>query len=212
METKYREEQSKHQDPDTINENTLSDMRDLKNKLNENDIFLRIHARWCGHCKHLSPIWNKLVNEIEKNKSVFKGLLLESIEDNNLKDNDDKFKFPELMDYVKGFPTLLYIKKGTFNDYNDSKQVIYEYKGSRDNVQDFINFIKEQLYEKKQMKTNSKSIKTKYGKKTIHMSGGGKSKYKRKTNKGKYKNKGKLIRFKKKNKSKSKSKKNTRKK
>lgn len=200
MKTKYKEKQNNDEVTDVIHvihkKTTLSNMEDLKTKMKNKDVFLRIHADWCGHCKHLSPIWNEFASYIEQNKSDFKDLLLESIEETNLKENN---KFPELMEYVRGFPTLLYIKKGTFN-ISDLKKGAYEYKGSRNNMQDFINFVKEQ------MKTDSESRKSE----KTHMSGGGgRSRHKRKTNKRKtnkrkHKNKVKTFHFKRRYKSKSK--------
>jgi len=64
------------------------------------DVFVEFYAPWCGHCKRLTPIWDKL-------SGVFKGdsnVVIASLDADAHKDLGSKYG-------VTGFPTLIYFSK-----------------------------------------------------------------------------------------------------
>jgi len=64
------------------------------------DVFVEFYAPWCGHCKRLTPIWEKLAG-------VFKGdsnVVIASLDADAHKDLGSKYG-------VTGFPTLIYYPK-----------------------------------------------------------------------------------------------------
>jgi len=77
---------------------------------------VEFYAPWCGHCKHLAPIWSELATKATVNVAKV-----------------DCTVEKELMSRfgIKGFPTIKFIKDGK----------VYDYKGAR-GVDDFITFSK----------------------------------------------------------------------
>jgi len=84
--------------------------------------FVRVHARWCGHCQELEPIWDELKEWHKKNiknkKSPLDSLLLLSVEDTDLQPVQEKY--PEMKS--KGYPTLMMVRNG---------KVMNEFQGPR---------------------------------------------------------------------------------
>lgn len=74
--------------------------------------FVRVHARWCGHCQELEPVWSELKEWHEKNiknkKSPLESILLLSVEDTELA--RAKEKYPEL--HADGYPSLMMVRNG----------------------------------------------------------------------------------------------------
>jgi len=64
------------------------------------NVFVEFYAPWCGHCKRLTPIWEKLAG-IFKNE---KDLVIANIDADAHKDIGSKYG-------VSGFPTLIYYSK-----------------------------------------------------------------------------------------------------
>lgn len=88
----------------------------------ENDVFLELYATWCGHCKKLAPIWEKLG---EKYADI-KGITIAQME---ATEND----LPPSASYqVSGFPTLKLIKAKT--------NEVVDYNGDR-SLEDMIEFL-----------------------------------------------------------------------
>lgn len=81
--------------------------------IKNNDVFVKLYAPWCGHCKKLAPIWDELAS-----KSPVK------IAKYDVTANDH----PDIK--VEGFPTLRYYKNG--------KPI--EYKGAR-TLDDLLSFV-----------------------------------------------------------------------
>jgi len=85
------------------------------------DVFVEFYAPWCGHCKRLAPIWEKLA-------SIYKyetGVAIASVDADAHKDLGSRYD-------VSGFPTLIYFSK-------DNKKG-EKYNGGRE-LADFIEHI-----------------------------------------------------------------------
>merc|ERR1719238_611836 len=75
------------------------------------DVFVEFYAPWCGHCKSLAPVWEKLAAEFDKNEDVIIAKI------------DSTANEVEGVQ-VSGFPTLKLFKKGT--------NEVVEYNGARE--------------------------------------------------------------------------------
>merc|ERR1712133_101559 len=75
------------------------------------DVFVEFYAPWCGHCKSLAPVWDKLGEEFEKDDNV---VIAKMDATANEADGVN----------VKSFPTLKLWKKDT--------NKLVDYSGARD--------------------------------------------------------------------------------
>ena len=126
---------------DNDNDNNIIELTDDNN--NEDDInnisvklpsLILFHAEWCGHCKALMPIWNKLKAMIEKNT-----INLVKISCVKKQEQCNKMKF------IKGYPTIIFVPivKTLNNDDNlQNKMIIYNGERTADSI---IKFIKDNL-------------------------------------------------------------------
>nr|GMD48323.1 probable protein disulfide-isomerase A6 [Ipomoea batatas] len=92
--------------------------------LNEKkDVLVEFYAPWCGHCKHLAPIYEKVAAAFKLDEDV----VIANCDADKHKDIAEKYG-------VSGYPTLKFFPKG-----NKAGE---EYEGGRD-LDDFVNFINE---------------------------------------------------------------------
>jgi len=64
------------------------------------DVFVEFYAPWCGHCKRLVPIWDKLSSVFKNDKDV----VIANLDADSHKDLATKYG-------VSGFPTLFFFAK-----------------------------------------------------------------------------------------------------
>jgi len=92
---------------------------------NDADVFIEFYAPWCGHCKKLTPTWNKLAADFKKAGSNVVFAKMDATA------NDA----PE---GVEGFPTL-YFKKGSNKARALDAEFLYKGDRKRASLISFIN-------------------------------------------------------------------------
>merc|ERR1712176_701358 len=87
----------------------------------EKDVLVEFYAPWCGHCKQLAPIWDKLGEKYADNENIVIAKM-----------DSTANELEEVK--VQGFPTIKLFKKGT--------NEIVDYNGDR-TVEGFSKFLEE---------------------------------------------------------------------
>ncbi|EPS61150.1 protein disulfide-isomerase, partial [Genlisea aurea] len=87
------------------------------------DVLIEFYAPWCGHCKNLAPVYEKVATAFKQEE----GVVIANVDADNHKDLAEKYG-------VSGFPTLKFFPKNN-KDGED-------YDGGRD-LDDFVTFINE---------------------------------------------------------------------
>ncbi|KAF3334549.1 putative protein disulfide-isomerase A6 [Carex littledalei] len=87
------------------------------------DVLVEFYAPWCGHCKSLAPIYEKVASVFKLDEHV----VIANLDADQHKDLAEKYG-------VSGYPTLKFFPKG-----NKAGE---DYEGGRD-MDDFVNFINE---------------------------------------------------------------------
>ncbi|XP_073008625.1 protein disulfide isomerase-like 2-2 [Typha latifolia] len=85
------------------------------------DVLVEFYAPWCGHCKHLAPIYEKLASVYRLDE----GVVIANLDADKYKDLAEKYG-------VSGYPTLKFFPKG-----NKAGE---DYDGGRE-LDDFVKFI-----------------------------------------------------------------------
>jgi thiol-disulfide isomerase/thioredoxin len=80
-----------------------------------NKWFVLFHAPWCGHCVNFIPIWNKFESQVKIDNLKIAKI---NIENEKYKNIINKYK-----DYIKGYPTVLYIDKLKIKEYDGERTV-----------------------------------------------------------------------------------------
>jgi protein disulfide-isomerase-like protein len=78
------------------------------------NVFVEFYAPWCGHCKRLTPIWEKLAGVFKHENDV----VIANLDADSHKDIATKYG-------VSGFPTLIYFPKEDKNGdrYNGGREL-----------------------------------------------------------------------------------------
>ncbi|XP_057963347.1 probable protein disulfide-isomerase A6 [Malania oleifera] len=85
------------------------------------DVLVEFYAPWCGHCKHLAPVYEKVATAFK----LEEGVVIANIDADKFKDLAEKYG-------VSGFPTLKFFPKG-----NKAGQ---DYDGGRE-LDEFVTFV-----------------------------------------------------------------------
>ncbi|KAJ9049505.1 hypothetical protein DSO57_1023633 [Entomophthora muscae] len=89
----------------------------------EKDVFVKFYAPWCGHCKSLAPIYEKVAQDFANEPNV----VIAKIDADAHKSIKDKVDF-------SGFPTLKFFPRG------DSQEAVdYESGRTEEDILEFIN-------------------------------------------------------------------------
>lgn len=100
--------------PETFNQVVLDETK---------DVLVEFYAPWCGHCKHLAPVYEKVASVFKLDEHV----VIANLDADQHKDLAEKYG-------VSGYPTLKFFPKG-----NKEGE---DYEGGRD-LDDFVSFINE---------------------------------------------------------------------
>jgi len=85
------------------------------------DVLVEFYAPWCGHCKNLAPVWEKLASAYSNEASV----VIANVDADKYRDVGERYG-------VTGFPTIKFFPKANKDGV--------DYNGGRD-IKDFVDFM-----------------------------------------------------------------------
>lgn len=100
---------------DSTNFNELVINKQTRQLIGTKPWFVKFYAPWCGHCKHLAPVWDQLYHEHADQLNVAK---VDCTAENS-KEICENFE-------VRGYPTLLY-----FPSEEEHSGKYFKYNGMR---------------------------------------------------------------------------------
>jgi thiol-disulfide isomerase/thioredoxin len=130
-----------------------------------------LYANWCGHCRNFykkddndKPIDLKDLPDNELTWQKVKkdcGVKTIQFEEAELKqeENVDGIELSKLNKYVEGWPTIVMLKKD-----GDKYKILKKFNKSRNDMNNFLDFIKECQNEKSEQKGGSVDYRKKYKK------------------------------------------------
>eukprot|EP01065_Artemidia_motanka_P026005 TRINITY_DN3093_c1_g1_i2.p2 TRINITY_DN3093_c1_g1~~TRINITY_DN3093_c1_g1_i2.p2 ORF type:complete len:178 (+),score=52.62 TRINITY_DN3093_c1_g1_i2:85-618(+) len=96
------------------------------------DAFIKFYAPWCGHCKRLQPVWDKLTLEHHDTWGFTSPVMVASVD---CTDRRNRLLCSEHK--IQGYPTLVYFRG---KDATNTESI--EYRGPR-GFEDLRSFVKE---------------------------------------------------------------------
>lgn len=78
-------------------------------------MFVLVHATWCGHCKSLMPVWNKITKQYKKTNPEAEFLTI----DTDTKNETDRKILEKLQ--IKGFPTIVSVSTDKIVTYEGDR-------------------------------------------------------------------------------------------
>jgi protein disulfide-isomerase-like protein len=100
--------------PIELTDETFEHLTQASTGATTGDWFIKFHAPWCGHCKRLEPTWNELAAKIGGKINIAKVNV------------DDNPSTAERFD-VKGFPTLIFLRRGKFYKFTSHDRALNDF-------------------------------------------------------------------------------------
>lgn len=121
-----KDKEKENSEINKVNNNVLNnfDIEQIKYKKNKGSLIL-FYAEWCGFCKRLMPLWDKLEKDLSDKYNFIKISCVEKQE------QCKKIK------YIDGYPTILYL-----NNLANNKTNIQKFEGER-SYEGFVQFLQE---------------------------------------------------------------------
>ena len=97
--------------PIILTDETFEHLTQASTGATTGDWFVKFYAPWCGHCRRLEPTWNELAEKIGGKVNIAKINVDES------PSTAERFN-------IKGFPTLIFLRRGKFYKYTSSDRTL----------------------------------------------------------------------------------------